>query len=210
MTPAPCSLTGWASRTGHDYGIAYSATKLKPRKVWPAVGRFIHNELGSRVLNNGIDEFAPTRLMLRSWSALRSFMFVPVRHMAPRPIGVDEGIKDGHDDPQKFSLMTGPRLSGRRGKIGTAHLSASGSANATPQVRASKPLLHGGQQAKRPILCGDRPAILTTPDGYEPPAIAEAAGWRAFRSGATYRPVNIERCAGCHKRARRIPLVQRF
>ena len=102
------------SRTGHDYGIAHSATKLETKKgLGPKlVGRFIHNELVQpRVLNNkGIDEFAPDpgftapqlerlALVYVCASVRAGTWLIPAFHCV-----LDEGIKDGHDDPQKFSL----------------------------------------------------------------------------------------------------------
>jgi hypothetical protein len=103
------------SRTGHDYGDAHGSTKLETKSKGlgtKLVGRFIHNELVQpRVLNKkGLDEFAPDpgfstpqleRLaLLYVCASVRADQWlVPAYHCV-----LDEGIPDGHDDPQKFSL----------------------------------------------------------------------------------------------------------
>jgi hypothetical protein len=118
------------SRTGHDYGIAHSATKLETKKgLGPKLlGRFIHNELVQpRVLNNkGIDEFAPDpgfsapqlerlALVYVCASVRAGTWLIPAFHCV-----LDEGIKDGHDDPQKFSLDDWSKAVGKLvSKIGT-------------------------------------------------------------------------------------------
>jgi len=103
------------SRTGHDYEVGHGATKLETNSKGlgtKLVGRFIHNELVQpRVLNKkGIDEFAPDpgfsapqlerlALLYVSASVRAGEWLIPAYHCV-----LDEGIKDGHDDPQKFSL----------------------------------------------------------------------------------------------------------
>lgn len=103
-----------ASRTGHNYAVAHGSTKLETRRgLGPKlVGRFIHNELVQpRVLNNhGIDEFAPDpgftaaqlerlALLYCCASVRAGAWLIPAFHCV-----LDEGIRNGHDDPQKFSL----------------------------------------------------------------------------------------------------------
>lgn len=102
------------SRTGHDYGSAKLATKLETGKGLghSLVGRFIHNEMVQPRVNNahGVDEFAPQpgfsqpqlarlALLYTCASARADRWLIPAFHCV-----LDEGIKDGHDDPQKFSL----------------------------------------------------------------------------------------------------------
>jgi len=104
------------SRAGHDYGVSHSATKLESKSKGglgaKLVGRFIHTELVQpRTLNNkGIDEFAPDpgftaaqmerlALLYVCASVRAGDWMVPAYHCV-----LDEGIKDGHDDPQHFSL----------------------------------------------------------------------------------------------------------
>jgi hypothetical protein len=103
------------SRTGHDYSIAHGATKLETKSKGlgtKLVGRFIHNEMVQpRVLNKkGLDEFAPDpgfsapqlerlALLYVCASVRAGGWLVPAFHCV-----LDEGIKDAHDDPQKFSL----------------------------------------------------------------------------------------------------------
>ena len=112
-----------ASRTGHNYAVAHGSTKLETsRGLGPKlVGRFIHNELVQpRVLNNhGIDEFAPDpgftaaqldrlALLYCCASVRAGAWLIPAFHCV-----LDEGIRDGHDDPQKFSLADWSKAIGK-------------------------------------------------------------------------------------------------
>ena len=102
------------SRTGHDYGSPKLATKLETGKGLghSLVGRFIHNEMVQPRVNNthGVDEFAPQpgfskvqlarlALLYVCASARGNQWLIPAFHCV-----LDEGIKDGHDDPQNYSL----------------------------------------------------------------------------------------------------------
>ena len=120
------------SRTGNDYGVAHGSTKLETKSKGlgtKLVGRFIHTEMVQpRVLNKkGIDEFAPDpgftaaqldRLaLLYVCAGVRAGEWmIPAYHCV-----LDEGIKDGHDDPQNFSLADWCKAVGDLlGKLGFA------------------------------------------------------------------------------------------
>lgn len=102
------------SRTGHDYGSAKLATKLETGKGLgnTLVGRFIHNEMVQpRILNShNVDEFAPKPGFSKAQLARLALLYtcasvrgdrwlIPAFHCV-----LDQGIKNGHDDPQNFSL----------------------------------------------------------------------------------------------------------
>jgi len=102
------------SRTGHEYDFAKLATKLETGKgLGPKlVGRFLHHEMVQpRILNaHGVDQFSPNpgfskaqlarlALLYTCASARAGRWLIPAFHCV-----LDEGIKNGHDDPQNFSL----------------------------------------------------------------------------------------------------------
>ena len=99
------------SATGHDFGTPKFATKFE-RDRPQIVGRFIHTELIQPRIENahGIDEFAPTpgfstvqlvrlALLYVCASVRAKNWLIPAFHCV-----IDEGIPNGHDDPQHFSL----------------------------------------------------------------------------------------------------------
>jgi hypothetical protein len=100
------------SATGHDFGEPKYATKFERDHRKILTGRFIHTELIQPRTENAhhIDEIAPlpgfseaqiTRLALLyiCASARARQWLIPAFHCV-----IDEGIPDGHDDPQHFSL----------------------------------------------------------------------------------------------------------
>ena len=102
------------SRTGHDFGSAKHATKLETSRGLGSalVGRFLHTEMVQPRINNahGVDEFAPQpgfsgpqmdrlALLYACASARGGEWLIPAFHCV-----LDEGIRNGHDDPQNFSL----------------------------------------------------------------------------------------------------------
>lgn len=102
---------------GHDLAVPWRATKLENKVIGiPAKGLFIHIELvqprrrDPAVSNPRNDRFAPDRgfsalqydrlaLLYVVSSRRAGTWLIPAFHAA-----LDEGLQDGHDDPQHFSL----------------------------------------------------------------------------------------------------------
>lgn len=102
---------------GHDFAVPWRATKLENKVIgMPAKGLFIHIELiqprrrDPAVAHPRNDRFAPDP----GFSALQYDRLALLYVMSSRRAGtwlipafhaaLDEGLKDGHDDPQRFSL----------------------------------------------------------------------------------------------------------
>ncbi|MEC5160342.1 MULTISPECIES: hypothetical protein [unclassified Janthinobacterium] len=101
---------------GHDFGIPWRGTKLENDVVGePAKGMFLHVELlqprrRDASVNRNNDAIAPKpgftaaqyeklALLYAAASARSGVFMIPAFHAA-----LDEGIPDGHDDPQNFEL----------------------------------------------------------------------------------------------------------
>jgi N-acetylmuramoyl-L-alanine amidase/Fungal chitosanase of glycosyl hydrolase group 75 len=122
------SLSAWG------YGRAGRATKFESKIVGDASrGRFLHTELVQPRINNkrGIDEFSPdpgfsaeqlSRLaLLYLCASVRAKQWlIPAFHCV-----LDEGIANGHDDPQGFSLGDwGTALSALANRLGEGQISS--------------------------------------------------------------------------------------
>jgi len=103
----------WA---GHDFAVAWRATKLESYVIGPAArGRFVHIEvMQPRRFIDGYDDLAHTQgpspgfsaAQYRQLAALYIYAsaragrwLIPAQHST-----IDDGIPDAHDDPQGFEL----------------------------------------------------------------------------------------------------------
>ncbi|MGO4437834.1 hypothetical protein [Rhizobium sp. RAF56] len=131
--------------TGHDFSVPWRATKLETEVIGkPSKGLFLHIELiqprhrdpsGGR-RNDALapmpgftpEQYAKLALLYAMASARAGVWMTPAFHAA-----IDQGLSDGHDDPQNFDLAAfATALTDLRAKLGAAAPPASTEAPATP------------------------------------------------------------------------------